>query len=200
MQNQIQKQVYAIRTSAAAGIPCFGYIADCDSEHTHLREHIGKHRREEFLAQRCVDTLLGIRSHIESHSAPWFYDIVLLQVVECFQDCVSIYSHLQCELTHRGHTVAFLPLSSYNPGKAIIDNLPVYGSLGIEVHSFTFQLTSYLPVSDLTESHPPEEQCDSTQKNTEHNKFGRYLGHDLIHDEVFVSHGGLIRQTIYESI
>ncbi len=153
---------------SATGIPHFGYIADCDSEHTHLREHVGKHRREKFLAQRRVDTLLGIGSDIESHSATGLYDIMLLQVVERFQDGVCIDCHLQGELTHRGHTVPLLPLAAYYSGEAVIDNLSVYGSLGIEVHGFTFQLTSYLPVRDLTESHPPEEQCDSTQKNTEH--------------------------------
>ena len=72
-------------------VPLLDDVADVDSEHFHFAEEVFEAGVEEFLPSQKLYSLPGVVGQEVAHSASGNDQVVLLEVVESFQDGVGVH-------------------------------------------------------------------------------------------------------------
>lgn len=115
----------------------FVYVVNCYAEHLHFAEQCRESGGVELLTPCRQHLVLGIVGEEVAHAAFREYDVVLLKIFKRLQDSMGVHGHLHCQLAHRGYFRLGEPLAGYDAIERVVNDLPVYGFVVVEIHIYS---------------------------------------------------------------
>ncbi len=141
---------------AFACIPVLYNAVHAYAEHIHFGKKVVDGLGKELFAAYAVNLRFCIVGQKEPHSSFWVNHSGILQEIEGFYNRMGVDRHLQRHFPDGRDLLARQPLARENAGKAIVDNLSVYGFVGLEVH-----LLLILVSADSAGCEPAEDNVDN---------------------------------------